>query len=59
MERVVVPEILDSLPADDPEAVKSRRELRLINLKPAMGSRKNAQGAPKDWIAENGEAPAG
>ena len=27
----------------------------LVILKPAMESRKNAQGAQKDWIAENGE----
>lgn len=31
MQRIVVPEILDSLPAGDPEAIRSRRELRLIN----------------------------
>lgn len=30
-ERIVVPEILDELPADDPEAVRSRRDLRFIN----------------------------
>ncbi|HVJ46159.1 MAG TPA: hypothetical protein VM511_07225, partial [Luteolibacter sp.] len=29
--RVVVPEILDHLPADDPRAVRSRRDLRMIN----------------------------
>ena len=31
LEREVVPEILDSLPADDPEAVRSRRDLRRID----------------------------
>ncbi len=31
MERRVDPEILDSLPADDPAAIHSRRDLRLIN----------------------------
>jgi hypothetical protein len=31
MERVVEPEILDGLPADDPEARRSRRDLRLLN----------------------------
>jgi SAM-dependent methyltransferase len=31
MQRVLQPEILDSLPADDPAAVHSRRDLRLIN----------------------------
>lgn len=31
MKRIVEPEILDSLPSDDPAAVESRRDLRLIN----------------------------
>ena len=31
MERVVKPEILDSLEASDPAAIRSRRDLRLIN----------------------------
>jgi len=30
-QRVVVPELLDSLPPDDPEAIRSRADLRLIN----------------------------
>jgi hypothetical protein len=30
--RVVTPEILDHLPADDPEAMRSRRDLRRINF---------------------------
>ena len=30
--RVVIPELLDHLPADDPEALRSRRDLRRINL---------------------------
>ncbi len=30
--RVVVPELLDELPAEDPEARRSRRDLRVINL---------------------------
>lgn len=30
--RVVIPELLDHLPADDPEAVRSRLDLRRINL---------------------------
>jgi hypothetical protein len=29
--RVVIPEILDHLPPDDPEAIRSRRDLRMIN----------------------------
>ena len=32
MVREVLPEILDSLPGDDPEAIRSRRDLRLINF---------------------------
>jgi trans-aconitate methyltransferase len=31
-ERVVVAEILDSLPANDPDAIRTRRDLRLVNL---------------------------
>lgn len=31
VKRVVVPELLDELPADDPEARRSRRDLRMIN----------------------------
>ena len=30
--RVVIPELLDHLPADDPEALRSRRDLRRINF---------------------------
>ena len=32
VKRLVVPEILDSLPGDDLEALRSRRDLRLINF---------------------------
>ncbi len=32
MKREVKPELLDSLPGDDPAAVRSRRDLRLINF---------------------------
>lgn len=31
MERIVEPELLDGLPADDPDAVASRKDLRMIN----------------------------
>lgn len=31
-QRVVIPELLDHLPADDPEALRSRRDLRRINF---------------------------
>src|SRR4051794_21778458 len=31
LERTVKPEWLDELPADDPRAVRSRRDLRLVN----------------------------
>ncbi len=30
--RIVIPELLDHLPADDPEALRSRRDLRRINF---------------------------
>ena len=29
--RVVIPELLDHLPADEPEALRSRRDLRRVN----------------------------
>lgn len=32
MERIVVPEILDSLPVDDSRAVRSRRDLRVVDF---------------------------
>lgn len=32
MKREVKPELLDSLPGDDPKAIRSRRDLRLINF---------------------------
>ena len=32
MERTVIPEILDHLAVDDPRAVRSRRDLRMINF---------------------------
>ncbi len=32
MERVVIPEILDNLAVDDPRAIASRRDLRVINF---------------------------
>lgn len=32
MLRQVLPELLDHLPADDPEAIRSRRDLRVINF---------------------------
>ena len=31
-QRIVIPELLDHLPADDPEAVRSRRDLRGVNF---------------------------
>lgn len=31
MQRIVVPELLDSLPAEDPEAIRSRADLRVLN----------------------------
>jgi hypothetical protein len=41
MERIVIPELLDSLPVDHPDAVASRRDLRRINF--VMGNFK--------WVA--------
>ncbi len=53
MNRVVTPELLDSLPADDPSAVRSRRDLSRINgmmgnlrwLRQAIGSTGLSDGA--------------
>jgi hypothetical protein len=48
--RVVKPEILDHLPADDPEALRSRRDLRRINF--LMGNERwilrTIRGFPKE-----------
>ncbi|MCB1098476.1 MAG: class I SAM-dependent methyltransferase [Verrucomicrobiae bacterium] len=48
--RTLVPEILDSLPSDDPSAQRSRRDLRRINF--LMGNfrwlRRSLQDIPKD-----------
>jgi hypothetical protein len=58
MERHVAPEILDSLPSDDPAAIHSRRDLRLINA--IMGNirwlRKTlrARLRPQDLVVELG-----
>lgn len=40
MPRTLTPELLDSLPPDDPAAIRSRRDLRLIN---------HAMGNPRWW----------
>ncbi|MFT6863025.1 MAG: SAM-dependent methyltransferase [Akkermansiaceae bacterium] len=45
MIRQVLPEILDSLPGDDPEARRSRRDLRLINF--LMGNERWIMGQEK------------
>lgn len=55
--RVVQPEILDGLPPDDPEALRSRRDLRRLNA--AMGNfrwveRKVGELAPAGGIVEIG-----
>ena len=31
MKRIIEPELLDTLPPDDPRAVRSRRDLRRVN----------------------------
>lgn len=51
MQRIVAPEILDSLPAENPEAIRSRADLRVINwfmgnerwILERLGSQKNAK----------------
>lgn len=48
MERVVEPEILDELPPDDPAAIQSRRELRLINA--LMGNHRWIRRQVRDCI---------
>ncbi len=59
MSRIVEPEILDTLPPDDPRAARSRRDLRRVNwfmANPAIMAnalRKNIPGPPKQ-IAELG-----
>ena len=58
MKRVVEPEILDGLAADDPAAVASRRDLRLINR--IMGNTRWLRRAfmlkvrPQDLVVELG-----
>lgn len=48
--RVVIPEILDHLPADDPEAVRSRRDLRRVNF--LMGNERWVCRAMKRFSSE-------
>jgi hypothetical protein len=63
MKRVCAPEILDSLPADDPRAVASRRDLRLVNA--LMGNfrwirrRLEKSARPDDVIIEIGAGDGG
>lgn len=61
VERTVVPEILDELPAADPKAKRSRRDLRMINV--LMGNfrwmRKEAQRFPGANIVELGAGDGG
>ncbi len=49
-DRKLTPEILDELPADDPEAIRSRRDLRWINM--AMGNYQwiASQITPGRWL---------
>lgn len=48
--RVVIPEILDHLPADDPEAVRSRGDLRRVNF--LMGNERWVCKAARRFPAE-------
>lgn len=63
MPRILVPELLDSLPADDPGAIKSRRDLRRINA--LMGNfrwlrrRIQESAGPEDTIVEIGAGDGG
>jgi hypothetical protein len=56
MKRIVQPELLDSLPPDDPEALRSRRDLRRINAWMrnhaimAVTLKENYLGVPKQII---------
>ncbi|MDF1849801.1 MAG: class I SAM-dependent methyltransferase [Verrucomicrobiales bacterium] len=60
-ERLVIPEILDSLPDDDPEAIRSRRDLRLVNG--FMGNyrwvARQIRETPEDLVSEWVEVGAG
>ena len=47
--RVVIPELLDHLPADDPEAMRSRRDLRRVNF--LMGNERWVCGAVAEFPA--------
>ncbi len=53
-QRVVIPELLDHLPADDPDALRSRRDLRRINF--LMGNERWVLGAVRGLpeVAEKG-----
>jgi SAM-dependent methyltransferase len=53
MNRLVQPELLDTLPADDPRAIRSRRDLRRINA----WMRNHAMMAAALQTAANGSAP--
>lgn len=53
MARVVASETLDHLPADDPAAMQSRRDLRRVHL--AMGTRSILQRVLKDMTASRHE----
>ena len=53
MKRIVQPELLDTLPPDDPRAVRSRRDLRRLNA----WMRNHAIMANALQTAANGQAP--
>ncbi len=59
--RLVIPEILDSLPSDDPLAIRSRRDLVLINR--MMGNygwvAREIERTPRDQVSEWVEIGAG
>lgn len=57
-ERQVLPEILDSLPPEDPEAIRSRRDLRLVNsfmgnyrwIARTLRRGRARDQAPREWV---------
>ena len=60
MRRLIQPEILDELPADDPRAIQSRRDLQKVNA--FMGHAglvtRALRGAPAPRVCLSSSAPA-
>jgi len=60
-ERLVIPEILDSLSDNDPEAIRSRKDLRLINgfMGNYRWAARQIRDTPRDLVSEWVEVGAG